>query len=297
MKLHHLRNFLAIAQARSIRAAARQLGLSQPALTRSLRELETELDAPLFERHARGIVLTPIGTAFYHRTHAAMQDIRRAREEVAWLRGRQDGAVAVGLSGAAWLALVPTVFAAFRQAYPAVRLHMIEGFFPLLESRLADGALDFYIGPRPQSVDAKRYRLSPPLFTPVRVIVGRKAHPLRHARQLEDLTSAQWILTGARSAEQEFTEVFTRHGLPAPLALVKADSMMGVATLLSMTDALALLPEQWVASPLFSNRVEVIPITSQIDRVDIVRISRAGLPLMPAAAHLAALFERAAGHV
>jgi len=297
MKLHHLRDFLAIAQARSIRAAARQLGLSQPALTRSLRELEHELDAPLFERHARGIVLTPIGAAFYRRTHAAMQDIRRAREEVAWLRGRQDGAVAVGLSGAVWLALVPAVFAAFRQAYPTVRLHMMEGFFPLLESRLADGTLDFYIGPRPQSLDAKRYRLSPPLFTSERVIVGRKEHPLLHARQLEELANAQWILTGARDLDQEFTDVFTHHGLPAPLALVKADSMMGVATLLSMTDALALLPEQWVASPLFSDRVAVIPIAGCIDSVDIVSITRAGLPLMPAAMHLAALFERAAGHV
>jgi len=242
MKLHHLRDFLAIARARSIRGAARQLGLTQPTLTRSLRELETELDAPLLERHAQGIVLTPIGEAFLRRSHAAMEEIRRAREEVAWLRGSQTGTVAVGLSGAAWLALVPDVFATFRQSHPAVQLHMVEGFFPLLEPRLIDGTLDFYIGPRPDSVDTRRYHLSPALFTANRTIVGRKNHPLRGARQLQDLAQAQWLLTGARDLERELTQVFARHHITAPQTMVKTDSMMGVATLLSMTDALALCP-------------------------------------------------------
>ena len=55
MKLHHIRDFIGIAQARSMRAAARELGIAQPALTRSLQELETELGTPLLERHARGV--------------------------------------------------------------------------------------------------------------------------------------------------------------------------------------------------------------------------------------------------
>ena len=61
-KLHHLRDFAAIARAESVRSAARSLGLTQPALTRSLRELELEIGGVLCERHARGIVLTPLQT-------------------------------------------------------------------------------------------------------------------------------------------------------------------------------------------------------------------------------------------
>uniref|UniRef100_UPI003F4980FD LysR substrate-binding domain-containing protein n=1 Tax=Cupriavidus yeoncheonensis TaxID=1462994 RepID=UPI003F4980FD len=296
MKLHHLRDFVAIAETRSIRGASRRLGLTQPALTRSLRELEAELGTPLLERHARGVEPTPIGQAFLRRAHAAMEEIRRAQEEVAQLRGRQTGTVAVGLSGATWLGLVPDVFPAFRKSHPAVRLHMVEGFFPALEGRLADGTLDFYIGPRPERVDADRYSVDL-LFANDRLPAGRKGHPLRTASRLADLVDAEWILTGAREPlEREFADVFAGHGLQPPVAMVQAESMIGVAALLSMTDALALLPRQWVDSPLFSGVVEVIPIAERIESADIVRIARAGLPLTPAAAHLATLFERAAGH-
>lgn len=64
MKLHHFREVVAIAERGSIRAAARHLAMAQPALTRSLAELERELGAPLFERRARGVVATALGQAF-----------------------------------------------------------------------------------------------------------------------------------------------------------------------------------------------------------------------------------------
>ena len=61
MKLHHLRDVVAIAERGGLRAASRHLQLAQPALTRSLGELERELGTPLFERHTRGMALTPAG--------------------------------------------------------------------------------------------------------------------------------------------------------------------------------------------------------------------------------------------
>ena len=61
MKMHHLRDVLAVAERGSLRAAARHLGVAQPALTRSIRELERELGAALFERRSTGVVVTAIG--------------------------------------------------------------------------------------------------------------------------------------------------------------------------------------------------------------------------------------------
>lgn len=296
MKLHHLRDFVAIAESQSIRGAARRLGLTQPALTRSLRELEAELGTPLLERHARGVVPTPIGLAFLRRSHAAMEEIRRAQEEVAQLRGLQTGSVAVGLSGATWLELVPDVFEGFRKSRPSVKLRMIEGFFPALEPRLTDGTLDFYIGPLPERIDTDRYSVAL-LFENDRVVTGRKGHPRRNARRLDELIHEEWLLTGAREPlAEEFASAFAACGLAPPDAMVQAESMIGVAALLSMTDALALLPRQWVDAPLFSGMVEIIPIRERIRSADIVLITRAGLPLTPAAAYLATLFERAAAH-
>jgi DNA-binding transcriptional LysR family regulator len=152
MKLHHfsevVSEVVAIAERGSIRAAARHLGVAQPALTRSLAELEHELKAPLFERRSRGVVATPLGEAFVRRATLVLQEIRRTREEVDQLRGAATGNVTVGLSIAAHMALLPSALRPFRARYPDVRLHIIEGFYPTLELGLRDATVDFYIGPR-----------------------------------------------------------------------------------------------------------------------------------------------------
>jgi LysR family transcriptional regulator, regulator of abg operon len=97
MKLQHLRDIVAISQNGSIRNAARRLGTVQPALTRSLSELERELGAPLFERHAKGMP-TFLGEAFVKRATAILNDVRRATEEIEQLKGNPVGVVTIGLS-------------------------------------------------------------------------------------------------------------------------------------------------------------------------------------------------------
>jgi LysR family transcriptional regulator of abg operon len=67
MKLSHIRDLIAIADCGSLRAAAQKLGLAQPALTRSIHEIERELGVDLFERQTRGMRLTPFGEVFLRR--------------------------------------------------------------------------------------------------------------------------------------------------------------------------------------------------------------------------------------
>lgn len=64
MKLTHLRDIIAVSEHGSLRAAGRHLGIAQPAITRSIREIEHELGVPLFERHAKGVRLTSMGEVF-----------------------------------------------------------------------------------------------------------------------------------------------------------------------------------------------------------------------------------------
>src|SRR5262249_9677754 len=122
MKLHQFRNVLEIAERGSLRAAARSMRIAQPALTRSLGELERELGASLFERRARGMVLTPIGQAFVRRASAVINEVNRARDEVNQLGGGRGGSVAVGLSIAPHIAMLPRALRPFRTRYPDVQL-------------------------------------------------------------------------------------------------------------------------------------------------------------------------------
>ena len=177
MKLNQLRDVAAVAEQGSIRAAARSLGLAQPALTRSIHELEHELGVPLFERRARGVSPTPVGEVFIRRANAILGDVRRAREEVDQIQGGVGGSLVAGLSIAAHVALLPQSLRRFRRRYPDVRLRVIEGFFPTLEAGLKDGSVDFYVGPRPDQAPSPELSQEI-LFENLRIILARKDHPL-----------------------------------------------------------------------------------------------------------------------
>src|SRR5580704_5125566 len=128
MKLSQLRNIRAVVEHGSLRAAARVLGLSQPALTRSVQELERELGATLFERRGRGVTLTPAGEVLVRRAKVILGDVRRAHEEVQQISGSNQGTVVAAFSFAAHVALLPHTLRRFRKRYPQVFLRLIEGF-------------------------------------------------------------------------------------------------------------------------------------------------------------------------
>jgi DNA-binding transcriptional LysR family regulator len=295
MKLHHLRDLVAIANANSVRGAARELGQTQPAISRSLRELEKELGVPLVERHGRGVALTEYGRAFIVRARAILQDVKRGREEILQLKGERVGNVSIGISSAVLLSLLPGVYKNFRKYYPDARLSLTEGLFPALESELKDGSLDFYIGPRPAGDIDKAFTVLL-LFHNNRVVVCRRGHPLASASKLGDLVNAEWVMTGVRKpVEVEFEEQFAAHGLAAPKAVTQTFTTLPVVALLASTDTLAFLPYQWVSSSIFSSTLQAIEVSEKLDGPDIVLIHRSSMPLTPLADALATLFERASG--
>lgn len=295
MKLHHLRNLVAIAEANSIRGAARAQGLAQPAITRGLRDLEKELGVPLLERHGKGVSLTVYGQSFVVRARSVLQDVERGRQEIEQLQGKGSGKVSVGLSSAVFLSLVPEVYRTFRKSFPDALLSLTEGLFPALEPQLKDGSLDFYIGPRPGGDLDKTYALQL-LFRNKRVVVCREGHPLAQARSLRELIDAQWIMTGVRQpVEIEFEEQFAVHGMQAPKAVTQTLTTLPIVALLTSTDALAFLPQQWMSSEIFKGSLREIRVTEALAGPDIVLVRRAALPLTPLAEKLATLFERAAG--
>src|SRR5262245_13997027 len=81
VRLTQIRDFLAVVESGSIRAAARKLGVAQPTITKSVRSLETELHVQLLGRNARGIVPTASGRAFFARARVAQSELRKAEEE------------------------------------------------------------------------------------------------------------------------------------------------------------------------------------------------------------------------
>src|SRR6266446_749378 len=143
MRLSQIRDFVAVVESGGIRAAARKLGVSQPAITRSVRGLEAELHARLLQRTPTGVVLTQPGRAFLARARAAQAELRKAEEELDRL-DQKAGSVAFGVSPTSAI-LVPEAVNCFRQQFPQTRVHIAEGLPQLLLPLVRDETLDFAI--------------------------------------------------------------------------------------------------------------------------------------------------------
>jgi DNA-binding transcriptional LysR family regulator len=292
MKLNQLRDVIAIAERGSLRGAARHLALAQPALTRSVHELERELGAPLFERRARGMRLTPMGESFVRRANAILSEVRRARDEVEQLSGGVGGKVVAGLSLAPHVALLPKALPAFRKRYAHVQLHVIEGLLPTLETGLKDGSVDFYVGPQ----DERRLPselVQEKLFDNTRVVLGRIGHPLAGARSLRDLANAEWAASSVTfKAEEEFRELFEQHNLPPPRLMLRSQSALTLMVTLANSDLLTMVPVQWTRFSPIANMLAAIPVKETFRAPPIVVVRRGELPLTPAAEYLLDLLKR-----
>jgi DNA-binding transcriptional LysR family regulator len=296
VKLEHLRHVVAVAERGSLRAAARHLGVAQPALTRSIHDLERELRVELFERQARGMAPTAMGHLFLRRAGAIVSEVRRAREELEQTQGGTGGTVAACLSSAGHIALLPHALRPFRLRYPAARLRIIEGLYPTIEASLRDGSVDFYVGPAPESPVPPDLKLET-LFANTRVVIARKDHPLAGATALRQLVDAEWIASSVTyRAEEEFRELFERHRLPAPRLLVQSQSGLSLIVAVANSDLLAMVPVQWTGFAVTQGILQPIGIAERLPAAPIVLVRRAGLPLTPAAEFMTDLLRRAAAY-
>jgi LysR family transcriptional regulator of abg operon len=296
MKLNALRDFLAVAERGSLRAAARQMNLAQPALTRSIQELEKELGVVLFERRATGVALTPMGEMFLRRARAVRAELRHAQDELDQARGALHGHVRVCLSSASHMALLPNALRPFRQRYPEVKLDIIDALLPSVESELKDGTVDCYVGPPFGPVPPEL--MVEKLFDNTRVVLARKGHPLAGARSLAELVDAEWVTTSiTHQPEEELGPLFAQHGLPAPRLVVQGHSALTFICTVAYSDLLMMLPVQWMRSPLVRDWLQRIDVVEPLPTPPICIVRRNGLPLTPAAEYFCDMVRRAAQHM
>jgi LysR family transcriptional regulator, regulator of abg operon len=295
MKLHQIREVLVVAELGSLRAAARHLRVGQPSITRSIRDIEQELGAALFERSYKGIRLTSIGRSFVVRATRVDQELRRAKEEVDQAKGLSTGEVSIAMSVAGSIALIPFVVSRFRQRYPGGLLKLAESLFQPIEGEINDGQLDFYVGALDVSVVRPALTVEK-LFDNNRLIIGRKGHRLTHAKTLEELASAEWVRPSVSpgSTEAEFNEVFTSLGLAAPRIVVHSRSALQSVLTVASSDLLTVGPRQWTEFPPFADRLQAIALGNPLDAVPVCLVRRSAIPLTPMAEYLCDLFRRAA---
>lgn len=294
MKLHHLRNVVAVVERGSLRAAAKHLGLAQPAMSRSIKELEQELGVVLFQRDKFGMTLTAVGDIFVRRARGMQIEMQRTLDEIEHFKGTSLGRITVAFSTAGLLALLPSIIPSFRQRFPDVRVKVVEALFPMIETQLRDGEIDLYFGPVSKNfVDPAL--IVDPLFENRRIIVARAGHPLRGATTLKDLVGASWVTTQvAIDSDNEVNSVFEAAALPLPHVAMQAASSMSLITIVRSSDLLAPVPQQWLEFIDASHLVERLAIRGVSNAPRVCAVRRAHMPLTPAAEYFNDLALRAA---
>ena len=128
MRLTQIRDFLAVVECSGVRAAARKLGVAQPTVSNSVRELEAELHVQLLGRSSRGVALTPAGRAFHARAQLAATELRKTSEEAVQTGGSAAGTVTFSMGRVGVATVLPEAIARFRHQYPLARIRVIEGY-------------------------------------------------------------------------------------------------------------------------------------------------------------------------
>lgn len=232
LKFRHLRLLDELERCGSLGRAAVQLHLTQPALSKMLKEVEDAFGLPLFERTPRGLTPTPRGATIVEGARVLLAELGQLgelaratpHEPAPVLRLGAPAAVAAG-------GMLPAVLAQLAAQAPRLSVQLREAPVPLLFEGLIAGELDALLTSYNQAAFAAR-RATPLVYEPCGqheyVVIAPPGHPLARRRKRPgwaDLAGERWIMPGpALLSRQAVESQFLRAGAPVPRPVIESDS-------------------------------------------------------------------------
>lgn len=182
MEIASLKAFVAVAETGSFSRAAETLFITQPAISKRVAALESDLGVPLFDRLGRGIQLTEAGTRFSISARRILSDLATSREEIRTLSSSISGRLRLATSHHIGIHRLPPVLKAFTQAHPGVDLDLL--FMDSEEAckQVADGIIELAVVTLPERVEAQL--ITDLVWPDPLVIVCANEHPLAQTRRV-----------------------------------------------------------------------------------------------------------------
>ena len=291
-----LRLIDAIAREGSLLRAGQSVGLTQSAVTKALKDIESACSVPLFDRTNRGVHPTAYGEVMIAHARLILAQLRHAAQELADLQSGSGGRVAVGTLVSAAVSLLPQAIAEIQATRPALSVKIVEGTNDTLLPLLRSGELDLIVGRLP-ALSSRDGIDEEPLCDDYAQIVVRQGHPLlaRPALTLADLLDWRWILPREEtSLRRQIDEAFRLATLPPPVYAVESVSVLANRSLLLRTDYLAVLPVQLARDQVDRGLLQILPIALPTTARPIGLSTRRDGRLSPAATLLIAALRIAA---
>ncbi|SDV51304.1 LysR family transcriptional regulator [Chitinasiproducens palmae] len=262
LKLQQLIVVAKVIDSGSLLRAANEMGMTQPAITKAVQELEAFLEAPLFERSNRGVVPTELGRLLGERAKSMITELRYLTDEINALQRGTAGHVIVGTLISASARLLPLTIAKLKAQAPGVLVTVREASTPQLFPALATGDLDIAVGrlPERELPLASAFPLQHEVLfeESMCIVVGaRHRFDLPSQPHLADLRHLPWIVPlGDSPARMRAERLFQDAGLALPENRIESLSMLTNIGLLLETACVALMPraaaQQFVGPGLLS---------------------------------------------
>ncbi|SNT36408.1 transcriptional regulator, LysR family [Noviherbaspirillum humi] len=246
--------FLAIVEHGSLGRAADVLHLTQPALSRTVKRLESQVGAPLFERNSKGMLLTAVGEALL--PHATLMErvAEQAHEEIDAVRGLAKGTIRVGGIASVVGLLLPLAIQRVLTRWPNLKVQIIEGVWDRLADALVKHEIDLALGVAADESE-EIVPIADCYWEDNSYVVASAGHPLQRKRQvsLADTIDQRWASTPKGTAPyQHLHEVFRSKGLGKPNIVVETRSIITLKSLVSHAGFLC-----WMAGPMFEDERRV----------------------------------------
>ena len=245
LRMRQVALLLAIGEHRTLRAAAAQLGLSQPAATKMLQELESAMGHALFDRVGRGLQLTAAG----HRVLAYFEGLQghfdALTRELGELEQGSAGKLCIGSIMAASPAVLTQALIRLKALYPLLTIEITVDTSDRLSDALRRGDLDLVIGRVPDT-NAGAFSFSP-IAEEALSIVASPQHPLAGQARVAwaELLAYPWILQPHGSPMREVMEhEFKNQRSPLPRGLIETASILTTTNLIGNSDMLAVMPTE-----------------------------------------------------
>ncbi|MFV0334592.1 MAG: LysR family transcriptional regulator [Tropicimonas sp.] len=246
-----LKRFVAVAEAGSLRRAAEQIGLTQPALTRSIRLLEEQIGAALFERRARGIHLTALGVRVLSHARHLLRETQLAETEIRALREGERGTLRLAAAPVWMQSILPHALARLHESHPQLSLTLESLDYSSAAPRLQNGELDAFFGGFQRVESLPSFLVRSALFEAELTVIARAGHPLaqRPRATARDLLAWPWLSYQSDLAYLDTAgDVIEATTGQRIRATIQCESMITVLELLREGDFLALLPSSSLRS-------------------------------------------------
>jgi DNA-binding transcriptional LysR family regulator len=248
LKLRELRILMAVIQAESMAKAARQLAISQPAVSRAIADMEHTLEVPLFDRTARGIEPTRYGRALFRRSVAVFDELKQGVQEIAYLSNPEAGELRIGSSASLSEGIVLAIVNRLSRKYPQVVFHVVPGGALALRESLRERRIELGIARLPEAAAEDEVHAEI-LFEEPLVVVASTANPWVRRRRIKlaELVNEPWTWSGPGTMfDTLVVDAFRVSGLEPPRATVYAEAINMRIRLAATGPFLAVIP----ASPL-----------------------------------------------